>query len=72
MDNHDNSFCCMKQCLKSRFPFRIGTTSYIIPDDIEPNILYLSDVVDDIEIVLFESDEYSNIPDTQLVSRLSD
>lgn len=60
------------QSLKNRFPFRLGTTSYIIPDEIEPNVRYLADKVDDIEVVLFESDEYSNIPDLELVARMAD
>lgn len=38
-------------------PFRIGTTSYIIPADILPNVRYLADKVDDIELVLFEVDD---------------
>lgn len=36
--------------LKGIFPFRLGTTSFIIPDDILPNVEFLSDKVDDIEI----------------------
>jgi sugar phosphate isomerase/epimerase len=47
---------------KNSFPFRFGTTSYIIPADIKPNVEFLKDKVDDIELVLFESDEYSNLP----------
>ncbi len=41
---------------------RIGTTSYIIPADILPNLKFLSGIVDDVELVLFESDEFSNLP----------
>ena len=37
--------------------FRIGTTSYIIPDDIIPNVCYLGGKTDDIELVLFEVDD---------------
>lgn len=37
--------------------FRIGTTSYIIPDDIIPNVHYLGGKAEDIELVLFEVDE---------------
>ncbi len=37
--------------------FRVGTTSYIIPDDILPNVKYLADKVEDIELVLFEVDD---------------
>ncbi len=44
------------------FPCRIGTTSYIIPADILPNLRFLKNIVDDVELVLFESHEYSNLP----------
>ncbi len=47
---------------KSRFPFRLGTTSYIIPADILPNLRYLSGKVDDVELVLFEGNDFSNLP----------
>lgn len=46
-------------------PFRIGTSSYIIPDDILPNVRFLKDKVKDIELVLFDIDEYCNIPDQE-------
>jgi sugar phosphate isomerase/epimerase len=53
--------------------FRIGTTSYIIPADILPNVEYLAPLVDDVELVLFETDEYgSNLPDAALVKRLNE
>jgi len=57
--------------LKNKFPFRIGTTSYIIPDDIIPNIKYLSEQVDDIEILLFESEEISNLPDNNTIAEMN-
>ena len=59
-----------KESLKGRFPFRLGTVSYIIPDDILPNVRYLADKVDDIELVLFESDELSNIPGEATIAEL--
>ena len=55
---------------KNRFPFRVGTTSHIIPDDIIPNIEYLKDKVDDVELVLFESDEMSNLPSESDMTKL--
>jgi sugar phosphate isomerase/epimerase len=58
--------------LKNRFPFRLGTTSYIIPAELLPNVIYLADKVDDIELVLFESDEISNLPDAATVKRLKE
>ena len=43
--------------------FRIGTTSYIIEDDLLPNTIWLADKVDDIELVLFDLDDgQSNLP----------
>jgi sugar phosphate isomerase/epimerase len=47
---------------KSAYPFRLGTSSYIIPADILPNVRSLAPLVDDIELVLFESPDVSNIP----------
>lgn len=51
-------------------PFRIGTSSYIIPDDILPNVRYLADKTRDIELVLFDIDEYCNIPDAAQIAEL--
>lgn len=58
--------------LKNRFPFRLGTTSYIIPAELLPNVAFLADKVDDIELVLFESHEYSNLPDAATVTKLKE
>lgn len=47
--------------------YRLGTTSYIIPDAILPNVDYLAGRVADIQLVLFETDEHgSNLPDAAL------
>jgi adenosylcobalamin phosphodiesterase len=52
-------------------PFRLGTTSYIIPDEILPNARYLASRVRDVELVLFELDEGpSNFPDTAVIREL--
>ena len=51
--------------------FRLGTTSYIWPDDILPNVVRLAPLVDDVELVLFESDEYgSNLPSEAVITDL--
>ncbi|MBI2487772.1 MAG: TIM barrel protein [Deltaproteobacteria bacterium] len=49
---------------------KIGTTSYIYPDDIIPNVSKLANLVDDIELVLFEGRDYSNLPSEEDVSTL--
>ena len=54
-----------------KLPFRLGTTSYIIPDDILPNVRYLADKIDDIELVLFDVEDYCNLPSPALVDELN-
>jgi sugar phosphate isomerase/epimerase len=54
------------------FPFRLGTTSYIIPDDILPNARYLAGKVRDIELILFEVDDGpNNLPSPGVINELS-
>jgi sugar phosphate isomerase/epimerase len=57
--------------LKGALPFRLGTTSYIIPADILPNLLHLKDRIDDVELVLFESDQCSNLPTESQVDAIA-
>jgi sugar phosphate isomerase/epimerase len=49
----------------------VGTTSYILPDDLVPNVTYLAGQVDDVELVLFESDEVSNLPEASVIETLA-
>lgn len=52
--------------------FRLGSTSYVYPDDILPNVHKLAAQVDDIELVLFEVDDYgSNLPDASIIAELN-
>jgi len=51
-------------------PLRIGTTSFIIKDDILPNVRFLADKVDDVELLVFESDEQSPLPGEQVIEEL--
>ena len=54
------------------YPFRLGTTSYIIPSDILPNARYLAGKVRDIELILFEVDDgANNLPSTEVINELS-
>ncbi len=55
------------------YPFRLGTTSYIIPDDILPNARYLAGKVRDIELILFEVDDGpNNLPSADVIDELSE
>jgi sugar phosphate isomerase/epimerase len=53
-------------------PFRLGATSYIIPDDLLPNARYLAGKVRDMELILFEVDDGpSNLPASEVIEELS-
>jgi sugar phosphate isomerase/epimerase len=58
--------------LKGKFPFSLGCTSYVLPDNILPNVEAMGPLVDDIELVLFESNDLSNLPDQQTIERLGE
>ena len=52
-------------------PFRLGTSSYIIPADILPNVRYLAGKIRDIELVLFEVDDGpNNLPSSDVLDEL--
>jgi sugar phosphate isomerase/epimerase len=56
----------------NKYPFRLGTTSYIISDDILPNAHYLAGKVNDIELILFEVDDGpNNLPSSEVIHELS-
>jgi sugar phosphate isomerase/epimerase len=50
----------------------LGSTSYVIPADILPNVRELAPLVDDVELVLFEVDEGSNLPSPTVIAELED
>jgi len=57
--------------LKGRFPFRLGTTSYILPDAIAPNVRFTGPFVDEVELVLFESRFADSLPTSKEIGELS-
>jgi len=55
----------------NNYPFRLGTTSYIIPADILSNVRYLAGKVEDVELVLFEvNDGPNNLPNREQILEL--
>ena len=53
--------------------FRLGTTSYVIPDEIMPNVRFLAGRTEDIELILFEVEEenQSNLPSEEEMAELN-
>jgi sugar phosphate isomerase/epimerase len=52
-------------------PYRLGSTSYVWPADILPNVRQLGSLVDDVELVLFEVEDYTNLPDATTIAALN-
>jgi sugar phosphate isomerase/epimerase len=52
--------------------FRVGVTSYVYPADILPNVERLAGQVDDVELVLFESEATANLPTPEVIARLAE
>ena len=53
------------------YPFRLGTTSYVIPADILANVRHLAGKVQDVELVLFEVDDGpNNLPSNNQIAEL--
>ena len=55
---------------KKRFPFRVGATSYVVPSGLCENLLWLSERVDDMQLVLFDLPDCSNLPSEAEVEKL--
>jgi sugar phosphate isomerase/epimerase len=58
--------------MKHPFPFRLGCTSYVYPEDLLPNVQKTAPIFDDIEIILFESVNASNIPSREVMEALAE
>jgi sugar phosphate isomerase/epimerase len=52
-------------------PFRIGTTSFIYPDHILPNVRKTGRFFDEIELLIFESDPDTVLPDKKEIAGLA-
>ena len=57
--------------MKPRLPFWLGSTSYVYPADILPNVRRLAPLVDDVELVLFQVDSRSHLPSPAVIAELS-
>ncbi len=56
-----------------QLPFRVGTTSYVIEDDLLANARYLTPIVQDMQLVLFDlPGGPNNLPDSATVAALAD
>ena len=56
-----NSYPSLTKSYKRAYPFKLGTTSFIYPDDYIPNVKMLGAYIDEIELLLFESIEIESL-----------
>jgi len=64
-------FLPLPKSYKGIYPFRLATTSYIYPDHIYPNVKMLAPYLDEIELLLFESDPDGSLPSKDEIKQLS-
>jgi sugar phosphate isomerase/epimerase len=51
-------------------PWRLGTTSYVYPADVLPNVERLAGHTRDVELVLFQSPDAANLPSPETIEQL--
>ena len=61
----------LSKSYKGIFPFNIGTTSFIYPDNYVPNVKMLGAYLDEIELLLFESLPPDALPSKSVIAELS-
>jgi sugar phosphate isomerase/epimerase len=61
----------LNKSYKGLFPFSIGATSFIYPDDYVPNVKLLGPYLENIELLLFESDVTGALPSTRVIRELA-
>jgi sugar phosphate isomerase/epimerase len=55
---------------QKKYPFFLGSTSYVYHADILTNVTRLAPLVDDIELVIFTADEENNLPSRDLLQTI--
>ena len=61
----------LSKSYKGVFPFSIGTTSFIYPEDYVPNVKMLGPYMENIELLLFESNHTDALPSKQVIQELA-
>ena len=62
----------MPRSLKNRFPFRLGTTSFIHPAGYKDNVRLLAPLVDEIELLFLESGHLPSVNEISELKALAD
>lgn len=65
-------YLALPESYKNKYPFKIGTTSYIYPDHMIPNVKMLAPFLDEIELLFFESIPPDSTPSINEIEVLHD
>ena len=71
MQNQPKNYPALSRSYKRKYPFRLGTTSFIYPDHYVPNVKMLGPYLDEIELLLFESLPAEALPSKAVIAELS-
>jgi len=63
-------FQSLNRSYKGKFPFRLGTTSFIYADGYIPNVKLLGPWLDEIELLFFESNASDDFPSREQIKEL--
>ncbi len=61
----------LPKSFKKKYPFSLGTTSFIYPDDYLPNVRMLGPFLDEVELLLFESRWPDSLPSETMIAELA-
>jgi len=70
MKRQQPKYPALAKSYKGMFPFKICTTSFIYPDHYIPNVRMLGPYMDEIELLLFESQKADSIPSKAVIAEL--
>ena len=70
MNEQLHNYPSLNKSYKGKFPFKICTTSFIYPDHYIPNVKMLGPCMDEIELLMFESQAVDSIPSKAVVAEL--
>jgi sugar phosphate isomerase/epimerase len=70
MNSQTNNYPSLTKSYKGIYPFKIGTTSFIYPDHYIPNVKMLGPYMDEIELLLFESQGIDVLPSRTVIAEL--
>lgn len=65
-----DKYAHLPKSYKGFYPFKLATTSFIYPDDYIPNVKMLGPFVDEIELLLFESNDIESLFSLSVVDKL--